>query len=175
MFAMTKHLMGAALAALVFLPVMSYAADRERQAEVARRGPDVMPFSLKGTTHVFSKTADGGVQRVVAKSASDDQQVKLIRGHLREIRARFLKGDFSGPAHIHGEEMPGLAQLEATRPGQLTIGYKDVKGGAELTYRTADVQLVSALHVWFDAQLSDHGADAMAGHHGHIEHEAPNQ
>jgi hypothetical protein len=25
--------------------------------------------------------------------------------------------------------------------------------------------LVGALHKWFDAQLSDHGADAMEGHH----------
>ncbi|KWT94144.1 MULTISPECIES: aspartate carbamoyltransferase [unclassified Variovorax] len=173
---MTKHLLGAALAAFVFLPVTSYAAaDRQRQAEVARRGPDVMPFSLKATTHVFTKTADGGVQRVVAKSAADNRQVKLVRGHLREIRAQFLKGDFSGPAHIHGAEMPGLAQLKTTKPGQLAISYKDVAGGAELTYRTADIQLVSALHAWFDAQLSDHGADAMAGHHGHSHHDTPKQ
>ena len=173
---MTKHLLGAAIAALVFLPVKSYAAaDRERQAEVARRGPDVMPFSLEATTHVFTKTADGGVQRVLAKSAADNQQVKLVRGHLREIRAQFLKGDFSGPAHIHGAEMPGLAQLKTTKPGQLTISYKDVAGGAELTYRTADIQLVSALHAWFDAQLSDHSADATAGHHGHRHHDIPKQ
>jgi hypothetical protein len=26
---------------------------------------------------------------------------------------------------------------------------------------------VAALHQWFDAQLSDHGADAMAGHMHH--------
>ena len=39
--------------------------------------------------------------------------------------------------------------------------------GAELTYRTADPKLVAALHKWFNAQLSDHGADAMAGHQHH--------
>ncbi|VTU26290.1 hypothetical protein H4CHR_01766 [Variovorax sp. PBS-H4] len=172
---MTKSLLGAAIAALVLLPMISHAADPERQAEVARRGPDVMPFSLKATTHVFTKTADGGVQRVVTKSAADSRQVRLVRGHLREIQAQFLKGDFSGPAHIHGEEMPGLAQLKASKPGQLTIDYKDVRGGAELTYRTDDVQLVSALHAWLDAQLSDHGADATADHHGHMHHEMPKQ
>ena len=71
------------------------------------------------------------------------------------------------PTHIHGNNMPGLADLKAAKPGQIAIGYQDVKGGAELTYRTADASLVAALHEWFDAQLSDHGADAMAGHQHH--------
>lgn len=148
------------------------AADPQRQAEVAKLGADVMPFSLKATTHIFTKTAEGGVQRVVAKSASDAQQVKLVREHLREIKTQFLKGDFSGPTHIHGAEMPGLADLKAAKPGQVAIDYKEVATGAELTYRTADAKLVAALHQWFDAQLSDHGADAMAGHMHHHDHGA---
>jgi len=144
------------------------AADPQRQAEVAKLGADVMPFSLTATTHIFTKTANGGVQRVVAKSASDVQQVKLVREHMRDIQAQFLKGDFSAPTHIHSAEMPGLADLKAAKRGQLSIDYKDVDAGAELTYRTADAKLVSALHQWFDAQLSDHGTDAMAGHmHDH--------
>jgi hypothetical protein len=153
--------MGAALS----LPAS--AADAQRQAEVARLGADVMPFDLKATTHVFTKSADGGTQRVVAKKAADEQQVKLVREHLREIRAQFLKGDYAGPSHIHGADMPGLAELQSARPGQVSIDYKDVKSGAELTYRTSDAKLVAALHRWFDAQLSDHGADAMAGHLQH--------
>lgn len=143
------------------------AADVQRQAEVAKLGADVMPFSLKATTHVFTRATDGGTQRVVAKNAADAQQVKLVREHLREIRAQFLKGDYSGPSHIHGADMPGLAELQAAKPGQVSIDYKDVKAGAELTYRTADTKLVAALHRWFDAQLSDHGTDATAGHMHH--------
>lgn len=148
------------------------AAEPQRQAEVAKLGADVMPFSLEATTHIFTKTAEGGVQRVVAKSASDAQQVKLVREHLRDIQTQFLKGDFSGPTHIHGAEMPGLAELQAAKHGQVAIAYKDVDSGAELTYRTADAKLVAALHQWFDAQLSDHGADAMAGHMHHHDHGA---
>ena len=124
-----------------------------------------MPFSLKATTHVFTKTAEGGTQRVIAKSPADAQQVKLVREHLHDIQAEFLKGDFSGPSHIHGIEMPGLAALKAAKPGEVAIAYKPVVGGAELTYRTNNAKLVVALHQWFEAQLSDHGADAMAGHH----------
>jgi len=139
----------------------------QRQAAVAERGKDVMPFSLAATTHVFSKTAEGGVQQVVAKRATDAAQVHLARGHLQEIREQFLKGDFSGPSHIHGQDMPGLAELKEAKVGQIAIDYQDIKGGGQLTYRTADASLVAALHTWFDAQLADHGKDAMEGHANH--------
>lgn len=148
---------------------VAYASDTQRQAEVARLGADVMPFSLNHTTHVFTKTADGGIQRVIANSPSDAQQIVLIREHLRTIQRQFLDGNFSGPTHIHGPSMPGLQALKAATPGQIEIQYKDVDAGAELTYRSADKKLISALHDWFDAQLSDHGSDAKAGqiHHNH--------
>lgn len=139
----------------------------QRQADVAQRGKDVMPFSLAATTHIFSKTAQGGVQQVVVKDASDAEQVRLTRLHLREIREQFLKGDFSGPIRIHGQDMPGLAELKAAGSGQISIAYADLKDGAELRYTTASPALVTALHRWFDAQLADHGKDAMAGHVGH--------
>jgi hypothetical protein len=146
---------------------MKIMADSQRQAGVAERGKDVMPFSLPATTHFFTKTAQGGVQKVVAKKADDAAQVKLVREHLHSIRAQFLKGDFSGPSHIHGQDMPGLAELRAAKPGQMEIAYQDVGAGAELTYKTSNTILVGALHKWFDAQLSDHGKDAAAGHANH--------
>jgi hypothetical protein len=148
-------------------PSVTAAADAQRKAEVARRGPDVMPFSLAATQHVFTKTSQGGIQQVVAKSASDAKQIKLVRRHLKDLQHQFMSGDFSGPAHIHGEQMPGLAELKAAPSGKLNIDYRDVPAGAELTYQTSDPALAQALHRWFDAQLSDHGTDAMAGHHHH--------
>lgn len=146
---------------------MAAMADAQRQTEVAQRGRAVMPFSLKATTHIFTKNAEGGTQRVVVRKANDAAQVKLVRQHLQEIKGQFLKGDFSGPTQIHGQGMPGLADLRAAKPGQIAIDYKDVKGGAELTYKTSEAHLVAALHQWFDAQLADHGADAMKGHMHH--------
>lgn len=149
------------------MPLSAFAADAGRQAEVAERGKDVMPFSLKDTTHIFTKTGEGGIQRVVAKDVADAEQIGLVRAHLREIEQQFRKGDFSGPAHIHGKDMPGLDALRSAKPGQIAITYRDVDGGAELVYRSSDPKMVAALHAWFDAQLSDHGADAMEGHHHH--------
>jgi|SRR5450755_3211478 hypothetical protein len=152
------------LAALVGPSATASATDAQRQADIASRSPAVMPFDLAATTHIFTKMPDGGRQRVVTKRVADTRQVERVRGHLRDIKREFLAGDFSGPEHIHGAAMPGLAELKAANPGQISIGYKDVAGGAELSYRTSDAALVAALHRWFDAQLLDHGADAMAGH-----------
>lgn len=162
---MSKLIVAVLLAAT--MPAWAQQASPERQAEVARRGAQVMPFELAATTHVFTTTQDGGVQRVVAKDPANAQQAALVRAHLREIARQFEDGNFTAPASIHGDAMPGLAQLKAAAPGQVRVEYRDVDGGAELVYRSSDQELVAALHAWFGAQLADHGKDAMAGHHHH--------
>lgn len=146
------------------------AADAERHAEVARRGAEVMPFELAKIRHVFTKTPNGGTQRLVVKNSLDAKQVLLVREHLHEIEAQFERRDFNAPARIHGKAMPGLAELEAAPAGTISIRYADVKGGAMLTFTTVDAHLVHALHRWFDAQVDDHGRDATAGHVGHAVH-----
>ena len=140
-----------------------------RQEVVAERSADVMPFSLKATTHVFTKTEAGSVQKVIAKNPDDAVQVRLTREHLKDIADRFAKGDFSGPSHIHGADMPGLADLQKAGRSDIAIQYADVPAGAQVTYAIKDAKLVVALHRWFDAQLSDHGSDAMLGH-DHAKH-----
>ena len=97
---MTTHLLPAVLLTLTISPLVAYAvdaADTKRQAEVAKRGEDVMPFSLRATTHICIKTAEGGTQRVVAKSAAGTTQVRLVRAHPHDIQAEFLKGDSQDP------------------------------------------------------------------------------
>ncbi|MDT8843485.1 hypothetical protein [Paraburkholderia fungorum] len=103
-------------------------------------------------------------QRVVAKNPLDDTQVRLIREHLRSIEEQFRDGDFSAPSLGHGDDMLGLTQLKAAKPGQISIDYKDVNAGGQLTFRTRDTAMVAALHEWFSAQLVDHGSDTMDGH-----------
>jgi hypothetical protein len=147
------------------------AIDQARQAEVARRGADVMPFDLKATTHVFTKTGTGGVQQVVAKDADDARQIELIRSHLQEIAGRFSKGDYSAPTTIHGPAMPGLAELKAAKPSEINIRYREIKSGGEIEFVSNKQDLVDAAHRWFDAQLTEHGSDAMQGHeHSKMHH-----
>jgi len=130
-----------------------------RQAAVEARGAHVMPFDQAKTTHVFAKTADGGIETVTANAGNSTGQVALIRMHLAHEAQLFASGNFTDPAAIHGENMPGLAALERGA-SQVTFTYADAPRGATITYRTTSTKLIDALHVWFDAQLSDHGRHA---------------
>jgi hypothetical protein len=139
-------------------------ASPERQAEVARRGTQVMPFALSQTTHVFERTPDGGVQKVVLKDGADPAQLRLVRQHLQDIGDQFAKGDFSGPETIHGHDMPGLEALRQAKPGEMSVKYADIQNGAQLQFIARRPELIHALHSWIGAQLGDHGKDAVEGH-----------
>jgi hypothetical protein len=151
-------LLGAALVAT--LGACSDDGDLEaRQAEVAQRGAEVMPFDLDATTHRFTKTDAGGVQLVTADDPDDAEQISLVRAHLAEEREKFSRGEFDDPARIHGMDMPGVAELSAGYP-RVRVTYRDRPAGGELTYTAADPELVDAIHEWFDRQLMDHGDHA---------------
>jgi hypothetical protein len=152
---------------------LAYADDPDRQAAVSALGPEVMPFSLSATAHIFSKTPSGAIQQVVVKDPLDRDQVSLIRQHLKEVAAQFRRGDFSGPSHVHGAQMPGLAELMQAKPGEIAIQYQDLQLGGQIQYSAHNPALVAALHRWVDAQLADHGPDAMEGHEHH--HDPINQ
>jgi hypothetical protein len=140
----------------------SQSATAKRQADVAQRGAQVMPFDLNATTHTFTKTDSGGVQLITAHDPDDQTQIDLIRQHLQLERDHFAKGDFSDPAKIHGMDMSGVSELSAGYE-RITVTYSERPAGAELAYATQDATLVGALHSWFDRQVMDHGTSATAG------------
>ncbi|MDZ4339759.1 MAG: aspartate carbamoyltransferase [candidate division NC10 bacterium] len=149
---------------LTALPVLALEEASElRLDEVARRGAQVMPFSLEQTTHIFTKTEKGGLQQVIVKETSNTEQVKLIQAHLSKISREFAQGDFSDPAKIHGEGMPGLAELRKAKPGEIRVEYKELTNGAQIDYSTDDPALIEAVHQWFEVQLSDHARHAIPG------------
>jgi hypothetical protein len=148
--------------AVIVLFMTAILPAQTRQGEVAARGAKVMPFDLEQTTHVFEKLDDGGLQKVVVKDPSNKKQIALIQSHLKEESEKFRKGDFSDPAKIHGEDMPGLAQLKAGA-AKIDVLYSALPDGAQIRYQAKDRKLVTALHQWFSAQLSDHGHHA-SGH-----------
>jgi hypothetical protein len=122
-------------------------------------GSQVMPFDLGATTHIFEMTEDGGIQEVIADDPSDAAQITLIRQHLQHEVMRFSSGDFSDPTSIHGNDMPGVSEL-AAGVEQVSIEYSELPNGAKITFTSQDFTLVTAIHRWFGAQLSDHGSDA---------------
>lgn len=137
----------------------------DRQADVAAKGAEVMPFDLERSTHFFEKTDDGGLQQVVSDD-NDPQQIQRIREHLDEEAERFARGDFHDPAMIHGQDMPGLHELVMGHE-RMSVTYRDIDRGGEIRYQTLDPALIAGIHQWFDAQLSDHG------HHADDRQETP--
>ena len=170
---MKRTLQYSSLLIALLLTTSAYSAEKaseQRLDEVVQRGSHVMPFNLEQTTHVFSKTEKGGVQQVVVKDPANTEQIKLIREHLTKISHEFQQGDFSNPAKIHGESMPGLDELRKAKSGQINIVYKELPDGAEIDYSTELPVLINAIHQWFDAQLSDHARHAISGHSNHQMH-----
>lgn len=139
------------------LPFPAQAQDR--QAMVHSMGQQVMPFSLAKTLHIFQMTESGGIQQVVIRDQADSDQVPMIRQHLRHEAMLFSRGDYSDPASLHGAQMPGVKEL-AAEAAKILVEYEPLPNGAQIVFSTSDLHLLTALHRWFGAQLSDHGADA---------------
>ncbi|SIS94208.1 hypothetical protein [Neptunomonas antarctica] len=121
----------------------------------------VMPFDMESTLHIFKMTERGGVQRVIAKQEGATDQVAMIQQHLKHEVERFQRGDYSDPAMLHGADMPGLKELGAGS-SNIKVSYTALAIGAEINFDTSDPRLLTAIHRWFGAQLSEHGSDARA-------------
>ena len=148
---------------LIALAGISVRASQKQSDEVYERGSKVMPFDQNLTTHRFVPNSSGGIQTVTVNDSSDSNQIKLIRSHLHEEAKKFERGDFSAPAAIHGEEMPGLAELQSGGD-RVDVEYKELPDGARLVYSSDDSKIVAALHQWFEAQNRDHNG------HGNMNH-----
>ncbi len=145
--------------AIVLLASCASPTHTGHQAMIHEMGHRVMPFELSKTQHIFEMTDHGGVQQVVVKDPGDREQIPLIQEHLRQLATEFRAGDFSTPISLHGADMPGLKDL-AAGAARIKVEYAALPNGGEITFATDDPHLVTAIHRWFGAQLSDHGADA---------------
>lgn len=144
---------------MVMLFACAGASAQTTQEHIHGMAPRVMPFDVARTEHVFRMTEAGGVEKVVARDPDASDQIMLIRQHLQHEAARFQRGDYSDPAMLHGSTMPGLAELQSGA-SRIKVSYAPLPAGAQITFATTDLRLLTAVHRWFGAQLSEHGADA---------------
>lgn len=152
--------LGKAVAVLLLLSSFTVFAQTP-QERVHQMSHNVMPFDMSKAVHIFKMTESGGIQRVIARDPSESDQIALIQQHLKHEAERFQRGDYSDPAMLHGTDMPGLRELAAGASG-IKVSYAELSAGAEITFETPDLHLLTAIHRWFGAQLSEHGADAKA-------------
>ena len=161
---MSKCPVGLSLSALIAIALGLLGLNAQAQTpqeHVHQHSHDVMPFEMSKVVHIFRMTETGGLQQVIAKDSGAADQVALIRQHLQHEAENFQRGDYSDPARLHGAGMPGLKELQAGA-SQIKVTYAPLPAGAEVRFETSDLHLLTALHRWFGAQLSEHGADARA-------------
>ena len=101
----------------------------ERQQEVAVAGAEVMPFDLDATTHIFTDTATGGIQDVVA----DVVYLRLPAGPWLEL-LKYRRPDGLTP------ERPGRANTKGIR--HLAFRVSDILAKVE-SLRLAGVEFSS--------------------------------
>ena len=140
---------------------MNDSALKHRQHMIHTESHMVMPFDMNKVTHYFIKNDKGGVLMIKTKDKNDTAQAVLIRSHLKKEYKLFLNADFRDPRTLHGMNMPGLKVLSGAK-GKFEVEYKKLNNGAQLTFASKDSVIVNAIHVWFDAQLRDHGSDAKS-------------
>ena len=158
-----RRLLRLAAGAVALLVVVASVGARAQttQEHVHEMAHGVMPFDLAKTLHVFRMTDSGGVERVIVRDSAHSDQLPLIREHLRKEAERFQLGDYSDPAQLHGARMAGIDEL-ARGARRIRISYGELPDGAQIVFKTSDARLVTAIHRWFGAQLSEHGTDARA-------------
>jgi hypothetical protein len=89
--------------------------------------------------------------------ADDPVGVEHIRGHLREIARVFQAGDFSTPAFVHMQTVPGSTVM-AERRDAIAYDYRDLPRGGEVRITTRDPEALQAIHEFMAFQREDHRA-----------------
>jgi hypothetical protein len=122
---------------------------------VLERGEQRMGFDQQTTLHNFVLMSDGGLVRVQAKSPRDHAAIQQIRGHLREIRNEFAKGNFEAPEFIHAKTPPGVSVMQQQK-ASIRYSYRIIAGGAELRISSKHANVVAAIHEFLKFQITDH-------------------
>jgi hypothetical protein len=135
-------------------------------AALQARGKTAMGVDQYTSTHKFDALEDGG--RIELQRDTDDSAgVVQIRQHLREITLAFQSGDFSTPAFVHMQVVPGASVMAAKRD-RITYTFSELPRGAEVRIVTTDPEALKAIHCFMAFQRQDHRAEGTD--HGAAQH-----
>jgi hypothetical protein len=166
----TRRIIMKKTALLVCLLVLFFATAEAQEPDAGKHAANstdahqLLPYAVDQALEGFAKTANGGIMQIIAKSANDAQQIKLMQQYLRQTAEEYGKGDFSSTERFHGTDMPGLAQMKAAKAGEIKYQYKVLNNGGQIIFSSEDPQLLNALHAWIDAQVKEHGSAGLSGH-----------
>jgi hypothetical protein len=134
-------------------------------AALQARGLEAMGVDQYTSSHSFDALPDGG-RIELQRDVDDPAGVARIRAHLRGIAEAFKSGDFSTPALVHMQEVPG-ADVMAARRAVISYTFSELPRGGELRITTGDPAAVAAIHAFLAFQRQDHRTGDKSGHTGH--------
>ena len=105
----------------------------------------VTPFNAQNSNEVFQKNTTGGIHQILANDPKDKALVAAIRSYVEAEATRFDTGDYG--------KGPGIANLNAIKPGHLHVVYRQLLTGAAVDYIGDDGATIDAVHKWFDAEI----------------------
>jgi hypothetical protein len=138
-------------------------------ALVQARGQQAMGVDQYTSTHFFDALPDGG-RIELQRDVDDAAGIAHIRKHLEAIAQLFDAGDFSTPAFVHMQSVPGASVMTAKRDA-ITYAYRELPRGGEVRIVTQDAEALRAIHEFMSFQRQDHRAGGKDGHHGGKDHE----
>jgi len=125
-------------------------------AALQARGKIAMGVDQYTSTHLFDDLPDGG--RIELQRDRDDPGgVRTIREHLRGIAEAFSTGDFSTPAFVHMQDVPGTTVM-AERRSAIRYVFSELPRGGEVRITTSDPVALKAVHDFLAFQRQDHRA-----------------
>jgi hypothetical protein len=141
----------------VFAVLMPLAAqDHQHHEALNARGKQFMGFDQEATAHHFILTNDGGRIEVSARAADDATSPGQIRAHLQHITQAFTSGDFSVPALVHDQKVPGVTRMKAAGTA-LTYTFEATNRGGLIRISGSTPDAVAAAHEFLKFQIKDHG------------------
>ena len=144
--------------------VQAQESDTGKHATKNTSAHQLLPYAVDQALEGFAKTPNGGIMQIIAKSANDTKQIKLMQQYLRQTADEYRKGDFSSTERFHGSDMPGLTQMKAAKSGEIKYQYKALPNGGQIDFSTEYPQLLNALHAWMEAQIKEHGNAGLPEH-----------
>lgn len=141
------------LATLVIGAALTFAQDH--QAQVNEHGDHVMGFSHEKTTHHFELHYDGGIIDVRSDDVKDTESRDQIRNHFHHIAQMFAAGNFNAPMLVHGENVPGTAEMSKLKD-QLHWDLQETPRGARIVITADNKPALEAVHQFLRFQIQDH-------------------
>ncbi|MEO6213449.1 MAG: hypothetical protein ABIP65_07455 [Vicinamibacterales bacterium] len=128
---------------------------RQHHAALNERGKQFMGFDQNATAHHFILTRAGGRIEVSVRAADDTKSAGEIRAHLGHLARLFTSGDFSGPAVVHDQKVPGVEKMKAAGAA-LTYTFEETERGGRLHIVGSTPGAIRAVHEFLKFQITDH-------------------